>query len=145
MSETESDLELIVAIDSGDIPISPENFGLKGRETEEFADLGLDPATALIVVGGALGLARFVVSIFERHRGGIRIDLGTIPPTVDRTKDIPFGTIIIFTTDDDVRIETVDEPKDAVERMVSDLLKLSMPADAAAVKAALGGTGQMAG
>jgi hypothetical protein len=105
--------------------------GLQEKPSDGGADeLGLDPFSAAVLVGSALAIGKFVLTVIERWKGGIRIDLATKPATVERLRDVPYGVIVILTRDGEVRIETVEEPKDAVERMIVSVIKL--PVDAAA-------------
>jgi hypothetical protein len=93
-------------------------------------ELALDPLTVLALTGAAVFVGRFVISVIERRKGGIRIDLGTQPRSVERVKDLPYGVVVIMTADADVRIQTVDEPREVVERILASIL--TMPRDAGA-------------
>jgi hypothetical protein len=108
-------------------------------------DLALDPATAIVLAGAAVFVARFVISVLERRRGGIRIDLGTQPHTVERIRDIPYGTVVILTADDDVRIQTIDEPKEVVERILTSILTLPRDVGSREVGQVAGGMGAVLG
>jgi hypothetical protein len=130
-----SDVQVLVISDEEvDLAEHVEQSGLRRLSSDHAAALGLDPVSATIVVGAALAAARFVLSLIDRVRGGLRIDLGTRPPTLERDGAIPFRTIIVFTADDNVEIRTDDEPKDAIERIVTALFSIPAAASAAAVR-----------
>ncbi len=111
-----------------------QGLEIEGPAADEFA---MDPGTILVVVG-LLALGKFVLTAIERFKGGVRIDLGTRPPTIDRRKELPYGMVVVFTADDDVRIQMFDEAKDAVERLISDLFRISGEVTAAAVSEVVG-------
>ena len=87
---------------------------------EEF----LDPVTAVLIGGAVLGLGRAIYGWWDRRRGGLVIDLRpTAPDNLYRDRDVPWGHIVMFANDGKVSIETKDEPKDAVERLLEALIK----------------------
>lgn len=134
-----ADLSVIVRSDEedDDLLTVASDFDLRRAEDEEAEDLGLDPLTMVVLVGAALAFGKFIVSVLDRRRGGMRIDLGTVPPSVERSKGVPFGVIVILTVDGNVEIKAVDEPKDALERMITETIRLPVTITAAAVKSAL--------
>lgn len=126
------DVTFVFLADEESIPLlgEPVPAGLSKSPTPP-PDLALDPGTAIILTGAVILAARFVVSLWERWRGGVRIDLGTEPPTIERLREVPYGVVVVLTVDDDVRIETVDEPEEVVERILSKIFSLgSAPAPA---------------
>jgi hypothetical protein len=107
--------------------------GLSAPASQKGGGLELDPLTATVLVGGALLTGRFLLSVVDRFRGGLRVDLRTVPPTVERLKDLPYGLVVVLTADFDVRIKTVEESRDSVARMLTEVLKLPATATAEVV------------
>jgi hypothetical protein len=134
-----TDLRVIIRSDEedDDLLTVASDFDLRTVEDEEAEDLGLDPVSMALLVGAALAFGKFIVSVLDRRRGGMRIDLGTVPPSVERSKGVPFGFIVIFTADGKVEIKAADEPKDALERMITEAIKLPATVTAATVKGVL--------
>ena len=109
------------------------------RDAAEMRALGLDPASAAVVIGGIVVLGRMFASLWERWNGGTVIELTAKGPKIyrDRTK-VAFGFFVIIPQDgQEVSIEAKDEPKDALERMGEALLKLPLDASTEIVKATL--------
>jgi hypothetical protein len=132
------DTEITVISDpEADLVMLAQESGLVKREQAAGDDLGLDPITAAIVVGGVLTIGKFVLSVVERWRGGVRIDLTSHPATVERLGSVPYGLIVVLTASGDVRIDTADEPKDAAERIVTTLFRLPIDATIGAVTKAV--------
>ncbi|RZT17478.1 hypothetical protein EV649_5024 [Kribbella sp. VKM Ac-2569] len=137
--------DLRVVVMGGDEPTElledAAESGLRRVTSTGGGELALDPATAIILTGAAVFGARFVISVLERRKGGMRIDLGTQPHTVERIRDIPYGTVVILTADDDVRIQTIDEPKEVVERILTSILTLPRDVGSQEVGQVVGGMG----
>src|SRR5271156_6730497 len=104
------EIELVLISDDNERELLTlaEDSGLRPIEDAASTDFELDPLTMTLLIGGALMVGRFLISVMERSKGGVRIDLATRPPTVERLRDVPYGVILVFTADDEVRIETVD-------------------------------------
>jgi hypothetical protein len=117
-----------------------DRIGLRRRKSVDAPPLGLDPVTVVVVTGSVVFVARFILSVWERFRGGVRIDLATHPPTVERLRAIPYGVLVILTEEKEVRIETHDEPEEAVERILTSILSLPADATAELVATAVGGS-----
>jgi hypothetical protein len=130
-----SDISFVVIDDEiDDLVIDAEGVGLRRIEPtdETTAGLDLDPLTTALLIGAGVLAARFVVTVWDKYKGGVRIDLGTEPPVVERVKEVPYGMVVVFTKDDEVRIETHDEPKEVVERILTAIFSLpkeATPAD----------------
>jgi hypothetical protein len=83
----------------------------------------VEPMTAILVAGGALLVAKFVVDLIDRLRGGLVIDLrsGT-RREIRRDRGVPYGWVTIITADGTVKVETHDAPRDAAERLLNQIL-----------------------
>lgn len=95
----------------------------------------IEPVSAIIV--GALA-AKFIVDWWDRRKGGLVIDLR--PKAEDeiyRNPDVPFGYVIIFAPEGGkVTVEVKDAPKDAWERLVSDVIEGAFGSVSAVAEAA---------
>lgn len=128
------DVRFIVIDDEKDQLLQDaEEVGLREGDARALDPLGLDPLTTALLIGGGLAAARFIVGVWDKYRGGVRIDLGTRPPTVERVRGVPYGAFIIFAADDEVRVETRDEPEEVIERIVKRIFSLGHDAKAADV------------
>jgi hypothetical protein len=135
---TDESLKIVVISDEdADLAALGEASGLTRSEEDDVQDLFLDPITAAVLIGGALVAARFVLHVIDVYRGGVEINLTVKPPTVKRNKEVPFGYVVTLTADGKVDVNTKDEPKDAIERMVESILKLPVDATVSTVKAAI--------
>jgi hypothetical protein len=78
------------------------------------------PIVAVLIGAGVLGAGKFIMTWWEKRRGGLVIDLR--PDAKDqiyRDHDVPWGYIVVFPADGgEVKIETKDEPKDSIERLI---------------------------
>ena len=84
----------------------------------------VEPVTAILIGGGALLLGKFIVDLMEKMKGGVLIDLRpTATPLVTRKKDIPYGWATVIAADGSVEIEVHDAPKDAAERLLSEIIE----------------------
>lgn len=84
----------------------------------------VDPVTAVLVAAGVLAAAKFVMDWWERRKGGVVIDMRSDrSDNIYRDKDLPAGYVLIFPADGgDVKVEVKDFPKDATERLLSDVI-----------------------
>ena len=83
----------------------------------------VEPITALLVAGGVLTVAKFVVDLIDRLLGGVVIDLrADARSLVARDRAVPYGWAIVVATDGRVKLETHDAPKDAAERLISQII-----------------------
>lgn len=82
------------------------------------------PIVAVLVGAGALAGAKFILDWWERRRGGLVIDLrADAADQIYRDKDVPWGYVVHFPADGgEVKVETKDAPKDAVERWISEVI-----------------------
>jgi hypothetical protein len=133
------DLRVIVRSDDAEDELLTvvSEFQLHEAEDEEAGELGLDPITMVVLVGAGLSFGKFIISVLDKRKGGMYIDLGTAPPTVERSKEVPFGVIVILTVDGNVEIRTLDEPKDALERMITEAINLPATVTRSVVKETL--------
>jgi hypothetical protein len=84
----------------------------------------VDPFSWILIGGAALATAAFIRDLVERSKGGLVIDLSASgSQKVRRNKEVPAGSVVIFSSDGkDVRIEIHDAPKDATERLLSEIV-----------------------
>ena len=78
----------------------------------------------LLVGGGVLAAARFVTGWVDKLRGGVVIDQREdAEDDLHRDRDLPWGMFLIYPKDGgEVKIETKDEPKDAIERLIGEII-----------------------
>src|SRR5262249_47593317 len=70
----------------------------------------VDPFTWILIGGGALAAAKFIVDTMDKAKGGCLINLGP-NANVRRDKGIPFGWVVILSADGkEVKIEVHDAP-----------------------------------
>jgi hypothetical protein len=119
--EVESAVELLSAVNGTLV----ETRTRSGRRVDtDVPQSEFDPVTAILIGGGALAIGRFVIGWLERRQGGVIVDLRTgAEAEIRRSKDVPFGWILILPRDNGaVRIEVKDEPKDWVERILEKII-----------------------
>jgi hypothetical protein len=83
----------------------------------------VEPVTAILIGGAVMAVGKFIIDWWERRRGGLVVDLR--PEAVDnlyRDKDVPFGFVVTFLADGKVTIETKEIPKDAMERLLGEIV-----------------------
>jgi hypothetical protein len=84
----------------------------------------VDPFTWILIGGAALATAKFINDLVEHSRGGLVVDLGAGEDAkINRNADVPYGWVLIISPDGKhVRIEVHDAPKDAAERLLSEII-----------------------
>jgi hypothetical protein len=83
----------------------------------------VDPFTAVLIGGAALLIGKFVVDLMDKIKGGVLIDLRPdAKALLTRTKEIPYGWVTVIAPDSTVKIEVRDAPKDASERLLSQII-----------------------
>lgn len=134
---SEERLEIVVINDDEvDLASMGEVQGLERQEGEAVEEqLGI--LGAVVLIGAALAIGRFVQSVIRDIRGGLQINLDKKPPVIRRNGEIPAGWVVAVAADGTVKIETHDEPEDAIERMTTAILKLPVDATVSAVEAAI--------
>ena len=97
----------------------------------------IEPVTAMLIAGGVVAVAKFVSDWIERRRGGLVLDLrpGT-EHEIRRDPEVPFGFIVVIQSDGAVKIDVKDAPKDAMERLLSQIIDKTFSTAAAIAKAA---------
>ncbi len=128
---------VVVSDEEADLAALGELEGLTRGDEHEVEELALDPLTAAVLVGVGLAVGKFVLRVINEYRGGVRLDLTSKPAVIKRDREVPYGWIVTLAADGKVEIETKDEPKDSIERMVEAVLKLPVDATVAKVKAAI--------
>jgi hypothetical protein len=104
---------------------------------DEFGEQGLGLIGAVVILGLAHGLAHLVMSIVEKVRGGVVIDLTGDIPDIRSDRDLPRGWMVVLTKDGIVELKKEDLPPDGLERVVTIFLKLGKDAMVATVEAAV--------
>jgi hypothetical protein len=127
-------LEIAADIPKPEVEIAAQETDV----TPETNIANLDPLTAAVIVGAALAAGKFLIRLWREIQGGTVIDVRQTPIKVDRSRALDYGFFMIVAKDGSVTIESKDEPKDSLERMVESVLKLPIDATVSAVKAALG-------
>jgi hypothetical protein len=84
----------------------------------------IEPITMLLIGGGILAAAKFIAGWLDKRRGGLVIDQRDgAKDDLHRDPDLPWGYIVIYAKDGgEVKIETRDEPKDAIERLIAQIV-----------------------
>jgi hypothetical protein len=84
----------------------------------------LDPLSAVLIAGGVLAIAKFVIDIIDRLKGGVIIDQTQPGPViVKRDGNVPYGWAVVIAKGGAVSIEVRDAPKDAAERLLSQIIE----------------------
>lgn len=85
---------------------------------------GIEPITALILIGAAGAVAKVVMDFFEKRRGGTVIDLrAEAAKQIYRTSDLPWGFVLVMTADGKVTVDVKDAPKEALERWITTIIE----------------------
>jgi hypothetical protein len=84
----------------------------------------VEPVTGTLVVVGVIAGGKFVMRVIREARGGTVIDMTKTPVEISRNKNLDYGYFVIIAKDGSVTVEAKDEPKDALERMITEALKL---------------------
>jgi hypothetical protein len=108
---------------------------LRQSDPDEFGSQAIDPLSISLIIGSAYALALLVVSIYERLRGGVVVDLTGIYPDIYRDHDIPHGWMIVIAKDGKVELEAKDIPRDSLERIVEKVIELGVGTAKSAVEA----------
>lgn len=89
----------------------------------------VEPVTAVLVGAAVATSVKFLLDWWDRRRGGLVIDQR--PGSADdvhRDADVPYGYLVIYPPDGGtVNVETRDMPKDAMERLLANVLSGVMP------------------
>jgi hypothetical protein len=96
--------EIRLAFDPSDLQIAEE---AARRSEVDFQSLPqsqfIDGFSAVLIAGGALLIAKFVLDLIERFRGGIVIDLRSNGKgSIKRDKAVPAGWAVVLTEDGQV-------------------------------------------
>jgi hypothetical protein len=97
----------------------------------------IDGFSAVLIAGAALLVAKFIRDQVEQLKGGVLIDLrkdSSAP--AKRTKEVPYGWVVVLTDDKPVEIEVRDAPKDAAERLLEKIVDGSLKTAADIIKGA---------
>jgi hypothetical protein len=83
----------------------------------------IEPISWILIGGAAIAAGKFLFDLFDKLKGGVLIDLRpNASKLVCRDKDIPFGWATVIAADGSVKIEIHDAPKDAAERLLSEIV-----------------------
>ena len=126
-------VDLRVRIDDED-DLAAAHAAAEDAETEVSIEEGSDdsgglspdiePITCVLVGGAVMMTAKFLTDWWEKRRGGLVIDLRPeAKDQVARDKDVPWGLILVFPAQGgEVKIETKEQPKDATERLLGQIV-----------------------
>lgn len=95
----------------------------------------VDPVTGALIIAGVLAGGKLVIRLWREFKGGTVIDLTKTPVDISRNRNLDYGYFVIIAKDGSVTLEAKDEPKDALERMVSGALELANKATLETLKA----------
>jgi len=95
--------------------------GLDIKFEDEIANC--DPLTGALIIGGAVAGGMFVIRLWREFKGGTVIDLTRTPVDVSRNRDLDYGYFLFIAKDGSVKLDAKDEPKTALERVVSSALE----------------------
>ena len=84
----------------------------------------VEPVAAVLIAAGVAALAKFVLDWWEKRKGGLVIDQREgADDEIYRDRDVPWGYVLVFPRDGgEVRIETVDMPKDAIQQLLETVI-----------------------
>lgn len=97
----------------------------------------VEPVSAILIGGAVVAVGKFVVDWWERRKGGLVIDLR--PGSQDdlhRDTEVPFGYVVTFIADGKVSVDTKDMPKDAMERLLGEIVSGAFASAKAVAEAA---------
>jgi hypothetical protein len=84
----------------------------------------VDPLTAVLIAGAVLAVAKFVIDVIDHLKGGVVIDQTQGGPVlVKRDRSVPYGWAVVIATGGAVSIHVHDAPKDASERLLSQIVE----------------------
>ena len=127
------DVELVVLAENASeydhLQILADEQKLTTSIADEINPQFVDPVTAVLIGGAVLAVAKVIHDWIGEYRGGTQIDRSVSPAVISRSKQIPWGTVVVIASDGKVSIQVEDAPKDALERWIEKLMEL--PGDAA--------------
>jgi hypothetical protein len=126
---------VVICDDEADLAALGELEGLEREEGAVQAESAV--LSAVLLVGAIFAAAKLVMRVIDEYRGGVQIELNVQPPVIRRNQALPYGAYVIVAADNTVKIETHDQPGDAIERMTTDILKLPVGAAVSAVEATI--------
>lgn len=117
------------------------SVGLSAQEgSEDSGELSSDiePVTMLLIGGGVLAAAKFLTDWLDKRQGGMVVDQRPgADNEVRRDKGVPAGYVVVFPKDGGkAQISIHDQPKDAVERLLADIVSGAFSTSAELAKAA---------
>jgi hypothetical protein len=127
-----------IAIQVTGIPAAEAEEARQGLELEPEESLeNFGILEGIVLIGAGIAAGKFIIRLWREFKGGTIIDLTKKPPDVRRDHDLDYGYFIIIAEDGQVTLEAKDEPKDAMERMVPEVLKVAADATVEGVKAVI--------
>lgn len=98
----------------------------------------VEPITMVLIGAGVVAAVQFVMTWWEKRRGGLVIDQRPeAKDDVYRDRDLNYGYVLIYPRDGgDVRLETKDMPKDAVTQLLEAVVAGAFKSAADLAKAA---------
>jgi len=124
MAEVDKKVNVQIGVSTADAPGAVSLAPVSGLAVQVGAEKHLlDPFSWILIGGGALAVAHFIVETIDKSKGGVVIDLSGGDRKPHRDKDVPYGWALIISADGkEVRIETHDAPRDATERLISEII-----------------------
>jgi hypothetical protein len=128
-----TDIQLRLRIEESDDLDAAQAVADAGADVEmtaEFPPSGeevtaqVEPVTAVLLAAGVAAVAKFVLDWWERRKGGLVIDQREgAEDEIRRDRGVPFGYVLVFPADGgNVKIETVDLPKDAIHQLLETVI-----------------------
>ncbi|MEX2551936.1 MAG: hypothetical protein WD627_02910 [Actinomycetota bacterium] len=103
-------------------------FGIKLQSVdngngEEDKDPQLSESTKVVTLSGAeIAVGRFVVDWWKRReesaRGGLVFDLTDSPAGVYRFLEVPYGDVVVITSDGEITLKVLEISRDPAERLM---------------------------
>jgi hypothetical protein len=83
----------------------------------------VDPISIILIATGAVATGKFLVDLIDRLQGGIVVDLRpSARHLIRRDHSLPYGWALVIAVDGTLSVNVHDAPKDAAERLISDIL-----------------------
>jgi hypothetical protein len=131
--------ELDAAVSASELEAAVNDLkdeGLNVRFATERSNI-VEPVTATLVIVGVVVGGKFVMRVIREARGGTVIDMTKTPVEISRNRNLDYGYFVIIAKNGSVTVEAKDEPKDALERMITGVLGLGGEASPETLKGAI--------
>ncbi|PKO16285.1 MAG: hypothetical protein CVU39_07940 [Chloroflexi bacterium HGW-Chloroflexi-10] len=112
-------------------------YGLVQAVPDKNLRVLVDPVLIAVIVGSVFAAAHFVMSIIERIRGGMVLDLTGDKPEIRSDRDIPLGWLIIIAKDGKVELKKEELPAGGLQQVIEKLFAMGTDITKAAIEAAV--------